>query len=92
MNLEFSRQIFKYKISWKSVQWLTNFFHADGQTDRHDEAYSRFSKFYELVYKTKVWSTVILLSAGVAIYYESKKYYERFIYIFIVSDTSHNFK
>jgi len=22
-------------------------FHADGQTDRHDEAYSRFSQFYE---------------------------------------------
>ena len=36
--------------------------------------------------------TVILIAARVSFYYEYKKYYERFIYIFIVSDTRHNFK
>jgi len=36
--------------------------------------------------------TVIFLADSVWFYYESKKYYEGFISIFIVSDTSHNFK
>jgi hypothetical protein len=40
------RKIIKYNISWKSVQWEPELFHADGQTDRHNEAKSRFSQLY----------------------------------------------
>jgi hypothetical protein len=29
-------------------------FHADGRTDRHDEADIRFSQFFEITYKGKV--------------------------------------
>jgi hypothetical protein len=36
--------------------------------------------------------TLILFAASVSFYCEYKKYYEGFISIFIVSDTSHNFK
>jgi hypothetical protein len=41
MRLEFSQQFFqklKYQISSKSVQWKPSCFHADGRTDRHDDA------------------------------------------------------
>jgi hypothetical protein len=51
--------ILKYKISWKSDQWgqscsmcsdrLTDG-RTDKQTDRHDEANSRFSQFWERAY------------------------------------------
>jgi len=45
------RKIFKYKISWKSVQWETGLFHAnrrtEGRTDKHDERNGRFSQFCE---------------------------------------------
>jgi hypothetical protein len=30
---------------------VSELFHADGRTDRHDEVKSRFSQFCELVYK-----------------------------------------
>jgi len=36
------RKIFKYQISWKSVQWEES---CSMRTHRHDEAYSRFSQF-----------------------------------------------
>jgi hypothetical protein len=46
------RKILKYQISWKSVQWKQSCpmrmdGRTDGQTDRHDEANSRFSQFCE---------------------------------------------
>jgi len=31
----------------KILQVGSQLFHVDGQTDKHDEAYSRFSQFYE---------------------------------------------
>jgi len=40
------REIFKYKILWKSVKWEPSWsMRKDGQTDRHDEANSRFRSF-----------------------------------------------
>ena len=48
MELDFSlqifRKIFKYQISWKSVQ-LDLVVFKDGGTDGHDEAHSRFFQF-----------------------------------------------
>jgi hypothetical protein len=47
MTLESSwhfQKILKHQISWKSVRWEQNCF---VQTDRHDEANSRFSQFCE---------------------------------------------
>ena len=44
MKLEFFRQFFLNKIPWKSAQWELKFsMRTEGQTDRYDEAYSRFS-------------------------------------------------
>ena len=37
-------KILKYKISWNSVQWGAGLFRADGRTDRHVEANSRFTR------------------------------------------------
>jgi hypothetical protein len=45
------REILRYQISWKSVQWEPSSMHTDG--DRHDEANSHFSQFYELAWKKK---------------------------------------
>jgi hypothetical protein len=60
MNLDFSQQFFL-----KNTQ-ISNFikvcrvgaelFHADGRTDRHDEANSLFSQFWERVYKLRTLS------------------------------------
>jgi len=51
MKLEFSRQIFeKYpniKFHKKNRPVAAELFDADGQTDRHDEATSGFSQFWE---------------------------------------------
>ena len=41
------RKTVKYQISWKFILWGAELFHADGWTDRHDEANSRFSQFCE---------------------------------------------
>jgi hypothetical protein len=49
MKFEFSGHIFethKYQISWKSIQLKPSFcMRVDAQTDRHDEANSRFLQF-----------------------------------------------
>ena len=53
MKLEFSRQIFeKYSISnvMKIHPIAAELFHAEGRTERHDEAKSRFSQFGERAY------------------------------------------
>jgi len=51
MKLEFSRQFFKkiFQISnsMKIRPAEAEFFHADGQTDTHDEANTRCSQFGE---------------------------------------------
>ena len=52
MTLEFSRKIFDQKTLQisnliKIFPMLAALFHADGQTDWHDEANSRFSQFCE---------------------------------------------
>jgi hypothetical protein len=40
------RKILKYQISWKTVQWKPSCsMRTDRQTDRHDEANTRFSQF-----------------------------------------------
>jgi hypothetical protein len=39
-------------------------FHADGQTDRHDEANSRFSQFCERAYKRNFKSAPISGNKG----------------------------
>jgi hypothetical protein len=44
----FSKKILKYQILWKFVQWEPELFHAEIQTDGHDEANSRSSQFCEL--------------------------------------------
>jgi hypothetical protein len=49
------RKHLKHQISWKSIGWEPNLFHADrqtdGRTDSYDEAESRFSHFYERAYR-----------------------------------------
>jgi hypothetical protein len=49
MKIEFSRYIFeKYNIKFHENRLVgAELLHADGQTDRHDEANSRFSRFCE---------------------------------------------
>jgi hypothetical protein len=50
MEIVFYQQILeKYPniIFYKSYQWATEFLHADGETDRHNEANSHFSQFSE---------------------------------------------
>ena len=44
MKLEFSRQIFE-KYFLKICPVGAKLFHADGRTDKHDEANSRFLQF-----------------------------------------------
>ena len=39
-------KILKYQILWKSLQW-SEWFRADGHTDRHDEVNCRFLQVYE---------------------------------------------
>jgi hypothetical protein len=49
MKLEFSEQIFK-KYSSNSIKMRplgAKLFHADGRTDGHYEAHSRFAQFWE---------------------------------------------
>jgi len=52
IKLEFTRQIFrkifKYQISWKSIQWESSCSkRTEVQMNRHQEANSRFSQFCE---------------------------------------------
>jgi hypothetical protein len=53
------RKVLKYQISLKSVQWepscsIRTDGHIDRQTDRHDEAHSRFSQMCERAYKQEL--------------------------------------
>jgi len=44
------RNTLKYQISWKSVQWESSrSMRTDRQTDRHDDANSRFPELCESV-------------------------------------------
>jgi len=45
------REMFKYQILWKSVQWEQSY---SMWTDRHYEAKSRFSQFFERAYKQRI--------------------------------------
>ena len=50
MNLEFSRQFFLKNTlvsNFIKIRPMGAEFHADRQTDRHDETNSRIPKFYE---------------------------------------------
>jgi hypothetical protein len=50
MKLEYSRQIFEKSSNTKlhgNPSSGSGFFHANGQTDGHDEVNSRFSQFCE---------------------------------------------
>jgi hypothetical protein len=55
MEIDFSSQIFeKYKYISNFIKIFligTQSFHADGQTDRHDEANSHLWQFYESAWK-----------------------------------------
>jgi hypothetical protein len=53
MKLEISRQVFeKYSNVWKFFQWESSYsMRMDRQTDRHDEANSRYPKFCERAQK-----------------------------------------
>jgi hypothetical protein len=53
MKLEFSRQIFEKKfLNIINIGPMgAKLFHAGGRTEGHDEADSRFSEFYERVWK-----------------------------------------
>jgi len=46
------RKIFKHQISCQSAQLGAELFHADEQTDSHDQVNSRFSQFCEKRLKT----------------------------------------
>jgi hypothetical protein len=55
MSIDF-REIIRYEISWKSVQWKLSWFMwtdkgADGRMDRYDKANSHFSQFCEPAWK-----------------------------------------
>jgi hypothetical protein len=52
MNLETAREIFELHSNSTNLHPVgAQLLHAGGQTDRHDEANSRFSQFCESVYK-----------------------------------------
>jgi hypothetical protein len=53
----FRKKILKYKISRKSVQWKSSCsMRKDGRTDKHDQANSRFSHFFERYKNTWNWT------------------------------------
>ena len=53
MKLEFSRQFFERDSNLKHLAKFNNAdSRMDRRTDRHDEANSRFSQFWEIAYKT----------------------------------------
>jgi len=41
------RKTIKYQISLKFIQWEWSFFNADRKANRHDDANSHFSHFFE---------------------------------------------
>jgi len=45
------RKLFKYQISWKSVQWKPS---TSMRTDRHDKANSHFSQICESAYTQNI--------------------------------------
>jgi hypothetical protein len=57
LNLNFLKRFSKnsqYQISWKPTEWRLSFsMRTDRETDRHDEAKSRFSQFCEKTPKNK---------------------------------------
>jgi hypothetical protein len=59
IKLKFSEQIFwevpKYKISWKSVQWGTELFHADGRTDGRTDTTKAVVAFRSFANARKSW-------------------------------------
>jgi hypothetical protein len=59
MKIEFSRNIFeKYSNFMKIRPVGAQLLHADGRTDRHDEANSRFAPFYERSWNVPVDNTL----------------------------------
>jgi len=59
------RKILKYNIFVEFLLVETEMFHADGRTDKHDEANNNFSQFCEGAFKKKKKTTTVDTSSDV---------------------------
>jgi len=68
------RKILKYHISWASVSWvLSRSMRADGRTDRHDVANSRFSQYCERASERNLTGQYRVRRGGTAICHKAYK-------------------
>jgi hypothetical protein len=58
------QKIFKYQISWKSIQWESS---CSMQRDRYDEARSHFLQFCNRAFRFKVFTAVTIRTTVVCI-------------------------